>query len=71
MAAEHDGYFGAWGGVLLVQEGGGVKDDAEGEFRVLFVGNGAWDEVPEALFGEDVGVAVVGIDDHYGEGGLV
>jgi len=71
VAAEHDGYFSAWGGVLLVQEGGGVEDDTKGEFRVLFVGNGARDEVAKALFGKDVGVAVVEVDDHYGDGVLV
>lgn len=67
VAAEHDGDFGA-GSRVLAGEGVRVEDDAEGALGVLREGDGARDEVAEAVDGEDVGVGEVEVDDHDGYG---
>ena len=64
VAAEHDGDFGT-GGCVLAFYGVGVEDDAECTLWVLGEGNGAWDEVAEASFWEDVRIFEVEVDDHY------
>lgn len=56
VAAEHDGEFGTWvdggGGILTCGRGGfGVEDDAEGAFGILRQGDGAGEEVAEAVDG--------------------
>lgn len=67
MAPHHNSdlcacFLGGRGGV-------GVKDDAEGMFGVLGVGDGFGDEVAEAFDGKEVGCAEVEIYDEDRDGG--
>lgn len=74
VAPEHNGEFGTQGagggGVLAGGRGGfGVEDDAEGGFGVLREGDGAGEEVSEAVDGKEVGVWVEEVYHHNGDGG--
>ena len=70
MPADHDGDFGAWDSVLAGRGIGG-EDDAEGALGVLFEGDGARNEVAEAMDGEEVWVGIPEVDNHDGDGMLV
>lgn len=67
VAAEHDGDFGT-GGCVLAFYGVGVEDDAECTLWVLGEGNGAWDQVAEASFWEDMRILKVEVHNHYCHG---
>lgn len=74
MAPEHNGEFGAWGaggsGVLAGGRGGfGVEHNAEGGFGVLREGDGAGEEVSEAVDGKEIRSWVEEVYDHNGNGG--
>ena len=68
MAAHHDCDFRARNRVLA-DSGVGIENDAEGAFGVLVEGERTGEEVAEAVNGEERGVAVVEVYDHYGYGG--
>lgn len=74
VAAEHDGEFGTWsaggGGILACGWGGfGVEDDTEGALGVLRQGDGAGEEITEAVDGKEIGGWVEEVYDHDGDGG--
>lgn len=74
VAAQHDGEFCTrsvdWGGILACSRGGlGIEDDAKGAFGILREGDGAGEEVAEAVDGKEVGSWVKEVYDHDSDGG--
>jgi len=67
VASDHHGDFCPGGGVLA-SDTVGVEDDTECHFGILLEGDGARDEVPESLLGEQVRVLVVEVYNHHGDG---